>query len=112
MCLYLGKINIITDEASRINYRLGSTFFYRKLKEYKILSFQAKIAAILIVKDSSSWEDRKNWGIGEDTFAYISNHSELELVQVFFQPRLIREHSSLLAYYRSIAVLPQKAIQY
>jgi hypothetical protein len=90
MCLSLGKINIITDEASRINYRLRSTFFYRKLKEYKILSFQAKIAALLIVQDSYSWEDWKNWAIGEDTFAYISKHSELELIQVFCHPCLIR----------------------
>ncbi|MEA5553666.1 XcyI family restriction endonuclease [Anabaena cylindrica UHCC 0172] len=102
----------MTDEASRINYRLRSTFFYRKLKEYKTLFFHAKISALLPFKDLYSWEDWKNWGIGEDAFAYISNHPELQLIQVFCHPRLIREHSSLLAYYRNIAAIPQKAVQY
>ncbi|MBK1989020.1 XcyI family restriction endonuclease [Sphaerospermopsis aphanizomenoides BCCUSP55] len=102
----------MTDEASRINYRLRSTFFYRKLKEYKTLSLQSKIAALLAVKDLYSWEDWQNWGIGEDAFTYISNHPELQLIEVFCHPRLIREYSSLLAYYRNIAALPQKAVQY
>jgi hypothetical protein len=36
----------------------------------------------------------------------------LQLIQVFCHPRLIREHSSLLAYYRNIAALSQKAVKY
>ncbi|MBD2293528.1 XcyI family restriction endonuclease [Anabaena sphaerica FACHB-251] len=102
----------MTDEVNRINYRLRSTFFYRKIKEYKTLSFQSKVAALLPVKHLYSWDNWKNWGIGEDAFAYISNHPELQLIQVFCHPRLIREYSSLLAYYRNIAALPQKAVQY
>ncbi|MBD2625691.1 XcyI family restriction endonuclease [Trichormus variabilis] len=102
----------MTEEANRINYRLRSTFFYRKLKEYKTLSFSAKLAALLPVKYLYNWEEWKNWGIGEDAFDYISNHPDLQLIQVFCHPRLIREHSSLLGYYRNIAALPQKAVQY
>jgi hypothetical protein len=108
----LGKINTMTDEVNRINYRLRSTFFYRKLKEYKTLSFKTKVSALLPFKHLYGWENRKDWGIGEDAFIYISKHTELQLIQVFCHPRLIREHSSLLAYYRNIAALPQKAVQY
>ncbi|MBD2778676.1 XcyI family restriction endonuclease [Iningainema tapete] len=104
--------NYLLTEANRINYRLRSTFFYRKLKEYNTLSFRARIDALLPVKHLYSWEDRANWGIGEDAFTYINGHANLELIQVFCHPRLIREHSRLLAYYRNTAALSQKAVKY
>ncbi|MCM0592105.1 MAG: XcyI family restriction endonuclease [Gloeotrichia echinulata IR180] len=103
--------NILT-EANRINYRLRSTFFYRKLKEYNTLSFRARINALLPVQHLYTWEGRTSWGIGEDAFTYINQHPTLQLIQVFCHPRLIREHSTLLAYYRNIAALSQKAVGY
>ena len=93
----------MTEEANRINYRLRSTFFYRKLKEYKTLSFQGRIEPLLPVRNLYTWEERANWNIGEDAFTYISQHSSLQLIQVFCHPRLIREYSQLIAYYRNIA---------
>ena len=99
-------------EANRINYRLRSTFFYRKLKEYKTLSFSNKIDQILPAKHLYSWQGQADWGIGEDAFAYINGHDNLQLIQVFCHPRLIREHSILIAYYRNIAALSQKAVKY
>lgn len=105
------ETNLLT-EANRVNYRLRSTFFYRKLKEYNTLSFNAKINALLPVKDLYGWQGRANWGIGEDAFTYINQHLNLQLIQVFCHPRLIREHSKLLAYYRNIAALSQKAVKY
>ncbi|MBD2386379.1 XcyI family restriction endonuclease [Cylindrospermum sp. FACHB-282] len=107
----LEEINPLT-EAHRLNYRLRSTFFYRKLKEYKTLSFRARIDALLPVKHLYSWESWVNWGIGEEAFTYINEHPSLQLIQVFCHPRLIREHSSLIAYYRNIAALSQKAVKY
>ncbi len=119
MCIYLGKASTVTQdetylltEANRINYRLRSTFFYRKLKEYNTLSFRGRIDGLLPVKHLYSWEDKANWGIGEDAFAYINRRANLELIQVFCHPRLIREHSRLLAYYRNTAALSQKAVKY
>ncbi|MDH6063712.1 hypothetical protein [Umezakia ovalisporum] len=44
------KTNLLI-EVHRINYRLRSTFFYRKIKEYKTLSFQSVIDELLPVKD-------------------------------------------------------------
>ncbi len=119
MCLYLGKVstvpldetNLLT-EAHRINYRLRSTFFYRKLKEYKTLSLPTKINALLPVNHLYSWDNWAEWGIGEEAFIYIDQHPNLQLIQVFCHPRLIREHSSVLAYYRNIAALSQKAVKY
>lgn len=99
-------------EANRINYRLRSTFFYRKLKEYNTLSFPLKIDALSSVEHLYSWEGWNNWGIGEDAFAYINGCATLQLIEVFCHPRLIREHYTLLAYYRNIAALSQKAVKY
>lgn len=99
-------------EANRINYRLRSTFFYRKLKEYKTLSFRDKIDALLPIKHLYSWDGWTNWGIREDAYTYICEHDNLELIQVFCHPRLIREHPILIAYYRNIAALSQKAVKY
>ena len=65
MCIHLGGKGAVTldesfflAEANCINYRLRSTFFYRKLKEYKTLSFSLRIDAILKVKHLYNWE---NW---------------------------------------------------
>lgn len=99
-------------EANRINYRLRSTFFYRKLKEYNTLSFPQIIVELLSVEHLYSWDERKEWGIGEDAFSYIITHPELNLLQVFCHPKLLREHPRLLAYYRNIAVLSQKSVSY
>lgn len=103
----------LSIEANRLSYRLRSTFFYRKLKEYNTLSFSSKIEALLPVAHLYSWEGScVNWGIGEDAFTYINKSPNLHLIQVFCHPRLIREHYTLVAYYRNIAALSQKAVKY
>jgi XcyI restriction endonuclease len=109
MCLCLGKESIVT-EANRINYKLRSTFFYRKLKEYNTLSFRAKIEALLPVKNLYDWNDRLNWCVGEDAYNFINQNPNLDLIQIFCHPRLIREQPQLIAYYRNIAALSQKAV--
>lgn len=119
MRVYLGEASNVTlnessllAEANRINYRLRSTFFYRKLKEYKTLSFSSKIDAILKVEHLYIWENWFDWNIGEDAFTYINECESLQLIEVFCHPKLIREHSILIAYYRNIAALSQKAVKY
>src|SRR5579863_4240493 len=84
-------------EAHRINYRLRSTFFYHKLKEYNVLALSTLIASLFAVEHLYNWDERANWGIGEDAFKYISQHKILKLIQVFCHPRLLREHPALLA---------------
>jgi hypothetical protein len=99
-------------EANRINYRLRSTFFYRKLKEYNILSLPVFVAELIPVEHLYSWDDRNQWGVGEDAFAYIGSNSNFHVFQVFCHPKLLREHPRLLAYYRNVAALSQKSVGY
>jgi hypothetical protein len=104
--------NSLLIEAHRINYRLRSTFFYHKMKEYKVLAFPSKVAALFPVENLYNWGERANWGIGEDAFYYIEQHKDLKLIQVFCHPKLLREYPILLAYYRNIAALSQKSVNY
>lgn len=103
---------MLLAEANRVNYRLRSTFFYRKLKEYKTLAFPTLVAELLAVEHFYSWQERSEWGIGEDAFSYVEGQSKLHLFQVFCHPKLLREHPQILAYYRNIAALSQKAVAY
>ncbi len=98
-------------EASRLNYRLRSTFFYRKLKEYNTLSFPRIVADLFPVEHLYAWDERGQWGIGEDAFKYVSGNSDFHLLQVFCHPKLIRENIRLLAYYRNVAALSQKSVR-
>ncbi len=99
-------------EAHQINYRLRSTFFYRKIKEYNVLAFPAIVTNLFPTQELYNWDERASWGIGEDAFLYINNHEELRPIQIFCHPRLLREYPTLLAYYRNIAALSQKSIGY
>jgi hypothetical protein len=99
-------------EANRINYRLRSTFFYRKLKEYSTLAFPGMVAELFPVEHLYRWDDHAQWGIGEDAFTYITGQPEFHILQVFCHPRLLREHPQLLAYYRNLAALSQESVAY
>lgn len=98
-------------EAHRINYRLRSTFFYRKLNEYGTYVFPKTIHELIPLSKDYDWEKRSDWGITKEAFEQITN-SDLELIQVFSHPRLLREHPVLTAYYRNVAALSQKSVSY
>src|SRR6266487_3162712 len=98
-------------EAHKINYKLRSTFFYRKLHEYKTLEFSTTIMQLIPHSKHYSWESFNDWGISEVAFNMISK-SDLNLIQVFAHPKLLREHPHLIGYYRNVAVLSQKAARY
>lgn len=98
-------------EAHKINYRLRSTFFYRKLHEYKTLEFPSTINQLIPHSKNYSWENSSSWGISEIGFKMISQ-SELNMIQVFAHPKLLREHPHLIGYYRNVSVLSQKAAKY
>lgn len=98
-------------EAHKINYRLRSTFFYRKLQEYKTLELPETLAQLIPHSEHYTWESYKNWGITENAYDLITK-SELNIIQVFSHPKLLREHPHLIGYYRNVAVLSQKATTY
>lgn len=102
----------LLDEQNRINYRLRSTFFYRKLKEYNTVAFPALIRELYSVENLYSWDARSEWGIGEDAFINIKKSSGFHLIQVFCHPEVLREHHRFVAYYRNLAALSQKSVGY
>ncbi len=98
-------------EAHRINYRLRSTFFYRKLNEYHTYEFPEIIRRLIPISEEYDWERYNKWGITKDAFERIE-WSSLSFIQVFSHPRLLREHPVLVAYYRNVAALSQKSVSY
>lgn len=116
MCLLMAKKITKTNrellvEAHKINYRLRSTFFYRKLHEYKTLDYPKTITNLIPHSKHYSWEDYLNWGVSESAYVIIKN-SNLDLIEVFSHPKLLREHPRLIGYYRNVSVLSQKATTY
>lgn len=101
----------LLTEAHKINYRLRSTFFYRKLHEYQTLTFSAIIDQLIPHADGYNWEERSSWGVSDDAFAKVQA-SDLVFIQVFAHPRLLREQPRLTAYYRNVAALSRKATGY
>lgn len=103
--------DLLLIEAHKINYRLRSTFFYRRLHEYHTFEFPAIIKELIPHSDNFNWDDYQKWGISQSAFGLIQK-SGLELIQVFSHTRLLRENPKLVAYYRNVAVLSQKATKY
>ncbi|MBN2095316.1 MAG: XcyI family restriction endonuclease [Candidatus Aenigmarchaeota archaeon] len=101
----------LLSEAHRINYRLRSTFFYRKLHEYNTYTFPETIQKLIPLSEDYDWTKYKSWGITKEAFEQIKN-SNLSLIQVFSHPRILREHPVLIAYYRNVAALSQKSVSY
>ncbi len=44
-------------EANRINYRLRSTFFYHKMKEYNVLAFSSLVASLYPIEHLYNWDE-------------------------------------------------------
>jgi len=100
----------LLKEARRIDYRLRSTFFYRKLHELGFMDFAREIDALVKIDDSYKWVKGNQWGISQGAWEYVAG-SELSPLRVFCHPRVIIEQPRLIAYYRNIAALSQKATQ-
>ncbi len=92
-------------------YRLRSAFFYEKLQEYQTLALAGVVADLLPSSHLYNWDHRVAWGIREEAFTYIAQGAQLDLIQIFCHPRLLREHPRLIAYYRNIACISQKGMR-
>lgn len=101
----------LMTEAHRVNYRLRSTFFYRKLNEYNTYQFPETIHKLIPISKDYDWKKYNEWGITKEAFEQIEK-SDLSLIQVFSHPRLLREHPILVAYYRNVSALSQKSVNY
>jgi len=98
-------------EANRINYSLRSTFFYRKLKELGYLRVIRDIDAIVRQSQNYSWEDRKYWRITHNAWETIEKE-KIDFIRVFAHPKILVEHPALILYYRNVAAIPLKGVQY
>jgi len=98
-------------EAHKINYRLRSTFFYRKLNEYNTYGFPEAVQKLIPLSKEYDWSKYNEWGVTKEALEQIQE-SDLSLIQVFAHPRLLREHPVLIAYYRNVAALSQKSVSY
>jgi hypothetical protein len=93
-------------EAEELQYSLRSTFFYRRCKEFESLLQEIKG----VDSNKYGWRKSEDFGISRTTLNYVKNKS-IPYCQIFCHPDLISENPRLIAYYRLIAILPQKGIQ-
>lgn len=61
-------------EAHKINYRLRSTFFYRKLNEYSTYGFPETIQKLIPISKDYDWRKYSKWGVTKEAFEQISNN--------------------------------------
>ena len=91
-------------------YLLKSTFFYNRLKSngyFKLFVSVRKLARI--EGDKLTW-DKDNWNIGEEAWNIIQENG-ISPMLVFAHPKILKINPSLLKYYRSVAMIPQKGLK-
>lgn len=98
------------QKALKAHYTLRSSTFLRKLKELSFFEFGQRIKDLAELEEAFSWEKRNEWGIEEDAWKII-DESEISPLFLFLHPRILQEQPSLLAYYRSVALLSQKGLK-
>ncbi len=98
-------------EANKINYYLRSTFFYRKLNALGYFQITRDIEFLVEHSVNYSWEDRKFWSITHNAWDSVNKRS-IEPLRVFAHPKVLVEHPKLVAYYRNMAAISLKGVQY
>lgn len=93
-------------EAEQASYTLRSSFFYRVHSLWPNLLQMLTLAKQLAV----NWSERERLGISETAWQRI-NTKRVDPVMVFCHPEVIRATPPLIAYYRCLALLPQKGAQ-
>lgn len=93
-------------EAEQARYTLRSSFFYRVHSSWPNLVQMAGLARQL----SPNWRGRQNLGISQSAWNRI-NRERIDPVLVFCHPEVIKATPALIAYYRCLALLPQKGAQ-
>ena len=105
------QVNNLILEANRINYSLRSTFFFRKLRDSGYFEVLRDIDNLAKEAKNYSWEDKKFWNITHNAWDLIAAQ-RIEYLRVFCHPKILVEHSKLISYYRNVAAIPLKGVQY
>ena len=95
---------LLQEEAERARYALRSSFYYRMHGSWDGL------LELLATVRRHSWRGRTTWGISRRAWARIGDIGESP-VNVFCNPAVIRAEPKLIAYYRCLALLPQKGME-
>jgi hypothetical protein len=98
-------------EANRINYSLRATFFYRKLRELGYLRIVNDVDKVVKQSRNYSWEEKKFWKITYNAWETIEKE-KIDFIRVFVHPKILVEHPGLIRYYRNVAAIPLKGVQY
>lgn len=92
-------------EAIAVQYHLRSLFLARSLK--KFLDFPRLVQQLNPV--AYSWEGHETFGISSQAWIHITAN-QIAPHLIFCHPCVIQDNPKLIAYYRSLAAIPQKAI--
>lgn len=98
-------------EANKINYSLRSTFFYRKLRDTGYFNILKDVDKLVKQAKNYSWEDKKYWNITHNAWDLIDKQ-KIDFLRIFCHPKVLVEHPKLISYYRNVAAIPLKGVQY
>lgn len=94
----------LQQEAERARYALRSSYYYRMDGHWDgLLELLNGVA-------DPDWDGRAGWGISEAAWVQAQQTGATP-VSVFCHPEVITAEPRLIAYYRHLAVLPQKGMQ-
>lgn len=100
------SVDLEQKEAEKLQYSLRSTFFYRRYREFETLLREIHE----VDSQKYNWGNSEDFGVSKTSLNYVKKRS-IPYCQVFCHPDLISKNSRLIAYYRLIAILPQKGVQ-
>ena len=94
----------LQQEAERARYALRSSYYYR------MDGLWDGLLEMLNGVAEPDWAGRAGWGISETAWARAQQTGAAP-VSVFCHPEVITAEPRLIAYYRHLAVIPQKGMQ-
>jgi hypothetical protein len=101
----------IETRGHQMNYALRSVFFLRQLTQRGYFKHADALDALRGQRPTYSWEDRIHWGITDRAWEACGD-AKMDPLEVFAHPKVLIEHHQLIAYYRNVAVLPDKGVKY
>jgi hypothetical protein len=96
----------LRKEAVQAQYVLRSSFFYARRREFNDLCITIDLLNVSDIR----WGKPKALGISEYSWDCLTKKA-IPYHHAFCHPNLIQQDPELIAYYRSLALLPQKGLQ-
>ncbi len=94
-------------EAERARYTLRSSFFYRIHFQWTTL---LALAEQQVGSSSLEWSQLQELGVSDTAWDQVQDKG-IDPTLVFCHPEVVRNAPPLIAYYRCLALLPQKGLQ-